>query len=169
MKTLTTMLVLTAITIAAASAQPGPGQGPGKGYHKNRQPLMEQLDLTAEQRAALDQEQRAFQKQMVDLRADVKNARGEVRAVMDAAATATREAALQAVEKESAAELTLRKAAVEHHLRVREIIGPENAARLAALRAERREDRQERRGDGYGRGPDRGPGFDDGERGPPVE
>lgn len=177
MKKLLTFGLLTALTAAVASAQPGQGQrGVGGDKPMKRGPdygkLMDQLDLTAEQRSALDQAQRDFQKKMVDLRADVKNARDAMRDLADTT-SASREQAMAAVEAESAAELALRKAMVEHRLQVRDIIGTENAAKLKALRDERREDMREQRGGpggkdrGYGSRDNRGSGGGDERRGPP--
>ena len=179
MKTLTTILIATAMTAAIASAQPGPGQGPqGGGKMINRpnpERIFEKLDLTAEQRDALDQEQRNFQKQMVDLRADAKKTRETMRDLMDSA-TVSREEAVAALEAESAAELTIRKAMLDHRLKIREIVGPENAAKLVEMRDERREEMRERGGfdqGGHGSQRDHGPGrdrgFDDDGRGPPPE
>ena len=173
MNKILTIGLLTALTAAVASAQPGQGQGGFKGDKAMKRgpdhaKLMEQLDLTAEQRSALDQAQRDFQKKMVDLRAEVKNARDAMRDLADATST-TRDQAMAAVEAESAAELALRKAMVDHRLQVRDIIGAENAAKLKELREERRDERREQRGGpggpgGKGRGPDGGE-----RRGPPPD
>ena len=167
MKTWMTAVLLSAMSVAVASAQPG--QGPSEGGKKmkhrpNPERMMEELDLTAEQQEALKQSQRDMQKQMVDLRADVKDARDAARSLMTSASV-TREEAMKAVESEAAAELALRKAMVDHQLKVREIVGPENAAKMIELREERREERREK--GGPGKGP--GPGFDDDERGPPRD
>jgi Spy/CpxP family protein refolding chaperone len=167
MKTWMTIVVMTAMSAAVASAQPG--QGPSEGGKKmkqrpNPEQMMKDLDLTTEQQDALKQAQRDMQKQMVDLRADVKDARDAARSIMTSASV-TRDEAMKAVESEAAAELTLRKAMVDHRLKVRDIIGPENAAKMIELREERREERREKFGPGKGRGP----GYDDDERGPPRD
>ena len=167
MKTWMTAVLLSAMSVAVASAQPG--QGPSEGGKKmkhrpNPERMMEELNLTTEQKDALKQSQRDMQKQMVDLRADVKDARDAARSVMTSASV-TREEAMKAVESEAAAELALRKAMVDHQLKVREIVGPENAAKMIELREQRRDDRREK--GGPGKGP--GPGFDDDERGPPRD
>ena len=167
MKTWMTAVLWSAMSVAVASAQPG--QGPSEGGKKmkhrpNPERMMEELNLTTEQKDALKQSQRDMQKQMVDLRADVKDARDAARSLMTSASV-TREEAMKAVESEAAAELTLRKAMVDHQLKVREIVGPENAAKMIELREERREERREK--GGPGKGP--GPGFDDDERGPPRD
>jgi Spy/CpxP family protein refolding chaperone len=178
MNKLLTIGLLTALTAAVASAQPGQSQGGHKGDKAMKRgpdhaKLMEQLDLTAEQRSALEQAQRDFQKKMVDLRADVKNARDAMRDLTETTST-TREQAMAAVEAESAAELALRKAMVEHRLQVRDIIGEENAAKLKDLRDERRDAMRDQRGGPGGKdrkGPrgDRGPEGDGDRRGPPPD
>lgn len=178
MNKLLTIGLLTALTAAVASAQPGQGQGGHKGDKAMKRgpdlaKMMDQLDLTAEQRSALEQAQRDFQKKMVDLRADVKNARDAMRDLTETTST-TREQAMAVVEAESAAELALRKAMVEHRLQVRDIIGEENAAKLKELRDERRDEMREQRGGPGGKdrkGPrgDRGPEGDGDRRGPPPD
>jgi Spy/CpxP family protein refolding chaperone len=170
MKTLMTVLLVTAMSVAVASAQPGQGQGPSEGGKKmkhrpNPEKMMEQLELTTEQQDALKQLRRDFQKQMVDLRGDVKDARDAAREIMTATEV-SRDEAMKAVEAEAAAELVLRKAMVDHQLKVRDIVGPENAAKLAELREERRDDMRERGGPGNGPGPGKGPRP---ERGPPED
>jgi len=134
MKTFYTILLVSAISVAAAVAQPGRGDGEGfKGdkskQRPNREQMAEKLDLTPEQQKALKDLRQDIQVQMIDLRANVQKARLEVKNQMTQEAV-NREAVMSAVEAEAAAELAVKKAMIEHQLKVREIVGAEKAEQL---------------------------------------
>jgi len=142
MKIVSTILAVTAITVAAASAQPGRGDGSGpRGDKDSFRPKMERiaddLNLTAEQKQKLENLRDEFQAQNVDRRSSVQKAKLEVRRLLKQDVV-DRDALMKAVEAEGAADLALRKARIEHLLKVRDIVGPENAERLRELRDERR-------------------------------
>jgi Spy/CpxP family protein refolding chaperone len=148
MRTFYTALIMSALCAGAALAQPvgGDGFGPGGRDGKERpgRAIAGQLELTPEQQKALRVIRQEFHAAAIDLRANIEKARLEVQSLMTAD-TVNREAIMTAVEKEGAATTALRKAMVEQHLKVREIVGPEKAAQMM-------ETMQNRRGGGM-RGP----------------
>jgi len=157
MKTFYTALLVSAISVTAAVAQPDRGDGEGfKGdkskQRPNREQLAEKLDLTPEQQKALKDLRQSLQGQMIDLRANVQKARLEVQNQMSQD-TINRDALMAAVEAEAATELAVKKAMVDHQLKVREIVGAEKAGKM-------REMFQDRHGGGM-----RGPGGPGGDRG----
>lgn len=162
MKMLATVLLVSAMSVAAAVAQPGRGDGEGNRGDKmkqrpNREQMAEKLDLTPEQQKALKDLRQSLQGQMIDLRANVQKAKLEVQNQL-AKETVDHNALMSAVEAEAAAELAIKKTMIEHHLKVRGIVGPEKAEQL-------RDVMQERRGGGLrgpsGPGQGQGPGRDD--------
>jgi len=158
MKTFYTVLLITAMSVATAVAQPGRGDGEGsKGdsskQRPNREQLAKKLDLTPEQQKALKELRQDFQVQMIDLRASVQKARLEVKNQMSREAV-NRDDIMLAVETEAAAELAVKKAMIDHQLKVREVVGPEKAEQMIEMM-------QDRHG-GDRRGPSGGPGGDGG-------
>ncbi|HMP90903.1 MAG TPA: periplasmic heavy metal sensor [Kiritimatiellia bacterium] len=150
MKTIATILVFTAISIAAASAQPGRGEKPGPREERGgpdrpaRERLVDRLDLTPEQSKQLAELREQFRAETMDLRAAVEKARLEVNHQLRQESV-DQAALMKAVETESAAHLAMRKATVQHQLKVRDIIGIEKAQKLQEMRQEWREDRRESR------------------------
>lgn len=183
---MTALVAGSALAAAAAFAAPGFGgpdgarrnERPDRGPHGG--PGLERLlqnpriakeagisDAQIESLKAAEYEQR---KTIIKLRGDADLARLEVRKLMQAEKV-DKAAVLNAVDKAGRAMTELRKAQIEHHLAVREILGPETCAKLREMAAERFRDRQgprqergpresrerfERRGPGSDRGPDAG-------------
>ena len=158
MKTLSKAVFLTAMSAAVALAQPGGGMmGQGKGDMKMKhRPDMEQmadeLDLTAEQRQAMEDAQSAFRMNMIDLRATAEKARLTVRTQMRQT-TVNRDEVMKAVDAEGAADLAIRKAVINHQLAIRTILGPEKIEKMHEMRKSRGDEDRDR--GGYRGGSDR--------------
>ncbi len=137
-RTFKTILALSALSLATTVyAQPGRGMGDGQGRgargnqdgRPNWSRMADDLELTAAQQRSLMDMRHDFQAEMIPLQAGVKTAALDVRRHMTAETVDT--AALNAaLDAESAAKLALRKARVAHQLKVREVIGSENADRM---------------------------------------
>lgn len=115
----------------------------GKRGWKGRKAPMAALELSAEQRARMENLKLAQAKQMAQLRADLKVARLDLRAAMrkdepDAAAVKTSVAAVN-----SARSLIL-ESRINHRLKVNSVLTPEQRTRL-------REMRRDRPGKGWGK------------------
>lgn len=142
MKAIYAILLMSAMLIAAASAQPGRGDGAGMGLAGEKgqgRPVMliDNLGLTPEQQKAVRAARDEWMEQSIDLRGAVQKAKLAVRRELTAE-TVNRDAIMSAVEKEAAAELELRKAMVDHQLKIREIVGPEKAEQLMEMMRDQR-------------------------------
>lgn len=163
-KILISMLVVSAMGIAAAMAQPGQGDGQGPKGNKEKhrdgiERMSDKLDLTPEQQKALKDLRQELKGQMIDLRANVEKAKLAVESQMTAEQI-NRDALMAAVDAESAAELAVKKAMIDHHLKVREIVGAEKAEQMFRHWKDRRgegmDEGRGRGGEGFGPGGRRG-------------
>ena len=145
---------------------PGPGQEQRHGGHRgggfgpllNNPELAAELGVTPEQVTALREAQYEQRKQTITLRSEVQLARLEVKKLMDAEPV-DEAAVLAAVDAAGAKATALKKSAIQHMLKVREIVGQETLQKLRAhMRDQFRERRQGFRNEGGGQGPGRGPG-----------
>ena len=145
MKMITTIMAIVLMSSAAALAQPGPQAGKGmrdefakRGPRAER--MMDELDLTQEQRDQLMTLRKEARQTMQPLHQSLREARDATRRLImtDDAPDAE---IIAAVEAEGEAYMALSVARVEHQLKVRAIVGAEKAARLVEMRDERREER----------------------------
>jgi len=183
-------LVLTGVLItgglAGAQGPGGPGMGPGFAQHRppmeqafglangqfwNNPNLVKQLNLTDDQRKAMDGILQDHRMKLIDLRATLQKAEVTMGPLMKA--DAPNRAAIEAqIDKVVQARAELEKANARFLLDIRMQITPDQWKQLQTMREERRGRERDREDHGWGRDGGRpgmhGPGgFRGGQGGPP--
>lgn len=136
-----------------------PGQMPGRGMAMRGGPdapdrgeilkrvlgnpeLAKKAGVTDEQIAKLKEGQMAFEKQMIQMRADVEQAKLDVRHLMQSEKP-DRGAIAKAIDHAAAKEVTLRKAGVMRMLDVRETLGQETVDKIKTMVREHMQQRMQ--------------------------
>lgn len=156
-KAASTFVMLMLISLAT-SAMAQQGNFPNQGNRTpiwDRPGIAEELNLTADQAAALRRNQQTFRAEQKTLRTSMQTLRLELDDLL-AADTVDADTVRQKAKELSALKSQIGEKSVEHRLALREILTAEQYSRLQQLRDQWRNSRRGNRGQrGGDRGPDR--------------